>query len=63
VFVNLVVIANARGAGDGVWAMCGWLKNNLLISGNGKWELGGNQKVKKGKNYNVNRSIPLVFVW
>jgi len=44
-----------------VWPMCGWLKKDLLIRGNGKLGLGDNQRVGKGKNYTVNRGIPLVF--
>jgi len=47
--MNLVISANVRGVGDGVWAMCGWLENDVLISGNGEWEFGGESESGEGK--------------
>ena len=41
--LNVVVIENVRGFGDGVWSMSTWLKNYLFIWGNRKLLLGGNQ--------------------
>ena len=40
-FVNVVVIENARGVGDGVWPMSASFKNDLVIWGNGKLILAG----------------------
>ena len=39
-----------------------WLKNDVLISRNGKWEL-GESEIGEGKNYTVNSGMHLVFVW
>ena len=47
--LNVVVIENVRGVGDGVWLMSAWLKNDLFIPGNGELGFGAISKWGRGK--------------
>jgi len=49
VFLNVVVIENVRGAGDGVSIMLAWLKNDLSFREMVNWFWGAISKWGRGK--------------